>query len=119
MIIIICNEEMKMKLVLSTILVGLTLANPVFAADNDYTLTIKDHKFSPEELKVPAGKKVKITIDNQDATPEEFESHDLKREKIIPGNTKGTVIVGPLKAGSYKFFGEFNQDTAQGTLVAE
>lgn len=90
-----------------------------FAADNEITLTIKDHKFSPAEVRVPAGKKVKLIIDNQDATPEEFESHELNREKIIPAKSKGTVFIGPLKAGRYPFVGEFNQATARGVVIAE
>ena len=90
-----------------------------FAADNEITLVIKDHKFSPAEVRIPAGKKVKLIIDNQDATPEEFESHELNREKIIPAKSKGVVYIGPLKAGKYPFFGEFNQATARGVVIAE
>ena len=90
-----------------------------FAADSEITLKIKDHKFSPAEVRVPAGKKVKLIIDNQDATPEEFESHELNREKIIPAKSKGTVFIGPLKAGKYPFVGEFNQATARGVVIAE
>jgi plastocyanin len=108
-----------MRLLLSVVLLGLAFINPAFAEDADYTIIIKDHKFSPEELKVPAGQKVKVTIDNQDATPEEFESHDLKREKIVKGNNKIVVAVGPLKAGTYKYVGEFNEATAKGVIVAE
>lgn len=82
-------------------------------------LVIKDHKFAPAELRVPAATKVMLVIENQDPTPEEFESHDLHREKVIAGNRTAKIPVGPLKPGSYKFFGEFNQDTAQGVLIAE
>lgn len=84
-----------------------------------YELVIKDHKFSPSELIVPAGKKVKLVIDNQDATPEEFESEELKREKVIAGNSKGTVFIGPLDAGTYHFTGEFNESTAKGVVIAK
>ncbi|MBL8483149.1 MAG: cupredoxin domain-containing protein [Rhodocyclaceae bacterium] len=90
-----------------------------FAADTDVTIVIRDHKFEPAEVKVPAGKKVKLVIDNQDATAEEFESHDLNREKVIPGKSRGSVLVGPLKPGKYAFFGEFHEATAKGVIVAE
>ena len=95
-----------------------TLAPPVAQAA-DYTLTIKDHKFSPAELKVPANKRVVITIVNNDITPEEFESNVLKVEKVIAGNSKGTVRIGPLKPGRYPFVGEFNEATAKGVIIAE
>jgi plastocyanin len=104
------------KLTLLAALVALPYASAVAA---DYTIIIKDHKFTPAELKLPAGEKHKLIVKNEDATPEEFESHDMKREKIVAGNSQITVNVGPLKAGTYKYFGEFNQATAQGVIIAE
>jgi hypothetical protein len=93
--------------------------HPAFAADTEVALAIKDHRFTPDELKVPAHTKIKLIITNQDATPEEFESYELKREKLIPANAKGILFVGPLAPGRYEFFGEFNQKTARGVIVAE
>lgn len=84
-----------------------------------YVIQIKDHKFIPAELLVPAGKKIKLRIENLDKTPEEFESYDLNREKVVAGTRKITVYVGPLKPGTYKYFGEFHPETAQGIIVAK
>ena len=89
------------------------------AADPEFALTIRDHRFEPAELRVPAGKKIKLVIDNQDATPEEFESHELNREKVIPAKTKSFVFIGPLTAGRYPYIGDFNQKTANGVIIAE
>ncbi|MHB1091902.1 cupredoxin domain-containing protein [Thiobacillus sp.] len=89
------------------------------AAGLEVSLTIKDHQFIPAEVKVPAGKKVKLLVSNQDSTPEEFESHELNREKLISGNGKATIYIGPLAPGKYPFFGEFNEKTARGVIVAE
>jgi len=90
-----------------------------FAADLEYRLTIRDHRFEPAELRVPAGKKIKLIIDNQDGSAEEFESHELKREKVIPPKSKATVYIGPLSPGRYPFIGEFNKKTANGVIIAE
>ncbi len=84
-----------------------------------FRIVISEHKFQPAELQVPANVKVKLVIENRDATPEEFESYELNREKIVPGKGTITVFVGPLKPGKYPFFGEFNQATAQGVLIAK
>ena len=84
-----------------------------------YVLTIRNHQFEPAELTVPAGRKVRLHVVNTDPTPEEFESHELNREKVIPGNSMGVVYVGPLDTGTYPFFGDFNPGTAQGRLVAK
>ncbi|MEY4466691.1 MAG: hypothetical protein RIR21_484 [Pseudomonadota bacterium] len=90
-----------------------------FAADTEFTIVIKDHHFVPSEIRVPVGQKVKLIVENQDATPEEFESHELNREKIIAPKSKASIFIGPLKAGKYPFFGEFNQATARGVVIAE
>jgi len=100
-------------------LILLLLPFAVHAADADYKLVIKEHKFQPSELIIPAGKKIKLLIDNQDATPEEFESHSLNREKVIAGNSTATIYIGPLEPGRYPFFGEFNEASAQGVLVVK
>ena len=89
------------------------------AADPEFTLVIKDHKFAPTEVKVPANQKVKLIVDNQDATAEEFESHSLKREKVIGPRSKATIMIGPLKPGRYPFVGEFHEATAKGVVIAE
>ena len=60
-----------------------------------------------------------ITVVNNDATSEEFESKTLKVEKVIPGKSKGIVRIGPLKPGRYPFVGEFHEDTAKGQIVAK
>ena len=89
------------------------------AEDYDAKLVIRDHKFEPVELTVPAGQKIKLLVDNQDATPEEFESNELNREKIVTGKGTITVFLGPLDAGRYSFFGDFHQETAQGVLIVK
>lgn len=89
------------------------------AADAQVQLVIKNHRFEPSELKVPAGQRVKLIVHNQDSTPEEFESHSLNREKVIPAGAKATIFIGPVGAGRYEFFGEYNEATAKGVVVAE
>jgi len=92
---------------------------PAFADDPEFTLQLREHRFTPSEVKVPAGAKVRLVIDNQDGTVEEFDSFALNREKLVFPNSKGTVFIGPLKPGRYEFMGEFNQSTAKGVVVAE
>lgn len=108
-----------MKFFIKTFAIIILLTSNAYADRAEFTIVIKDHKFLPETLEVPTGEKIKLIIDNQDITPEEFESHDLNREKIIGGNSKGSIFIGPLDAGEYKFFGEFNEDSAQGKIIAK
>ena len=82
-------------------------------------LRIKDHLFFPDTLVIPANQKVRIRIFNEDPTPEEFESFELNREKVIAGNSQTVIFIGPLKEGEYFFFGEFFPKTAQGVVIVE
>ena len=101
------------------LLLGLVLATTARAAgEPEFALTLRDHRFAPAEIAVPANVKVRIVIDNQDPTPEEFDSHSMNREKVIPGRSKAVIFIGPLAPGRYPFMGEFNAATAQGAVVA-
>lgn len=94
-------------------------AAPAHADTPEFTIVIESHRFVPAELKVPAGQKIRLLVENRDPTPEEFESYDFNREKVVPGKGRIALFVGPLKPGRYEFFGEFNADTARGHLIAE
>lgn len=92
---------------------------PAHAEMPVFQITIKDHVFQPSETIIPAGQKVKLVVENQDSTPEEFEGEDFDAEKIIPGNSQADIMVGPFEAGTYEFVGEFHEDTAKGALIVQ
>ena len=95
------------------------LASSGSLAAFEATVVIRDHRFDPAEIKVPLAARVKLSVVNKDPTPEEFESHELRIEKVIPGGGTGVVRFGPLGPGTYPFFGEFNEATAQGKIIVE
>jgi len=101
------------------LLVSLLFPNVALAADADFALVIKNHQFLPAELTVPSGKKVKLIVENQDSTSEEFESNALNREKIIAGHSTATIYIGPLAPGRYPFVGEFHETSAKGVIIAQ
>ena len=107
-----------MKRVFAALLMSASLG-ALAAGEPEFKLTIENHKFTPDTLTVPVGQKVKLVIENKDATAEEFESHALNREKVIAGKSTATIFIGPLKAGEYKFVGEFHEATAKGVIVAK
>ena len=84
-----------------------------------FFITLKDHQFDPSEIHVQAGKPAILVITNADDEPEEFDSVDLRIEKVIQGGAKGAVWLRPLTRGSYSFMGEFHADTAKGKVIAE
>lgn len=82
-------------------------------------ITIRDHRFEPPELRVPAGRPIVIEVTNADQTAEEFDSADLGVEKVIAGGRQAPVRIRPMEPGRYSFMGEYHSDTATGTLVVE
>lgn len=105
------------KIIQLVVAFGLLLVSTVRADTPVFELEIKNHLFYPSELVIPADTKVKLIVFNRDPSPEEFESYELNREKIIMGNRKGIVFIGPLPAGEYPFFGEFHMKTALGKVI--
>ena len=81
-----------------------------------FRLEMKNGRFEPTEIVVPANTRFKLH--NAGPEAEEFESLELKKEKVLaPGATSFLVFV-PLQPGGYRFFGDFHPDTAQGHIVA-
>jgi plastocyanin len=95
------------------------LASPSFADQKEYLIQIKNHKFEPAIIEVVAGEKFNLIVENLDKTLEEFESNDLKTEKLVGAGKKVSILIKPLKAGEYKFFGDFHQKTAQGKIIVK
>src|SRR5262245_30607726 len=89
------------------------------AAPSEVALTIEKNRFDPEEIRVKAGAPFVLVITNKDGAPEEVQSHDLRIEKVIPAGKTVRLKMPALKAGSYKFIGEYHEKTAKGKIVAE
>lgn len=94
------------------------IALPAVAAEPP-KLVLKDHRFTPETVTVPANARMQIVVSNQDATPEEFDSGDLRVEKLIAPRNTVAISIGPLRPGRYAFEGEFHAATAKGVVIAE
>lgn len=107
------------NLLIGTFLALLSFSPLSFSANQEIELIIRDHLFFPSTIEIPAGEKIRLVIINEDPTAEEFESYELNREKVITGNSRTVIFIGPLKAGEYPFFGEFYPRTAQGKVIAK
>jgi len=83
-----------------------------------FKLVLKDHRFTPATLTVPAGQRFRIALSNQDGTADEFDSDDLHAERDIAPHGRAVIEIAPLKPGTYHFMGELHAATAQGDVVA-
>jgi heme/copper-type cytochrome/quinol oxidase subunit 2 len=89
------------------------------AALPEYRITLKNQRFSPDKLEIPADTKVKLLVTNQDDYTAEFESNDLDRERTIaPGRTL-PIFIGPLSPGEYEFEEEFHDEEAEGVIIVK
>lgn len=104
---------------LALTVLGIISVVPVQAGRPEFVIEIRNHLFSPTEIVIPANNKVILVIYNRDTTPEEFESYELNREKVIMGKRKTVIFIGPLAPGGYPFFGEFHPDTALGRIIVK
>ena len=104
---------------LALTVLGIISAVPLQAGKPELVLEIRNHLFLPAEIILPANTKVKLVVYNRDPTPEEFESYELNREKVIMGKRKAVIFIGPLAPGNYPFFGEFHPDTALGRIIVK
>ena len=102
------------------VLIAVLGGTAAWAADRpEIPLTIENNKFSPEELKVKANTPFTVVVTNKDKTPEEFESKELKIEKVVPPGKTVKVLIRALKPGTYNFVGDYHQATAKGRIIAE
>lgn len=84
-----------------------------------FNLVIRNARFIPETVEVPANTRFKLVIRNEGPGPEEFESDFPRKEKVLAEGATSFLVYQPLKPGRYSFFGEFHPNTAQGSIVAK
>jgi hypothetical protein len=107
-----------LRVLLPAVLLALWCPSAMAADEVLVKLTIKDHRFTPERLEIPAKTKLILLIKNEDAEPEEFECVPLRREKIVFPGVEARVVLGKIDPGEYPFFGEYHPATAKGIIVA-
>ncbi|AEP29652.1 cupredoxin domain-containing protein [Brumicola nitratireducens] len=108
------NKRLKQTFVF---LVSIYLSIDTAFAAKLVTLNLKNNMFEPSIITISKNTKIKLVIINHDDSPEEFDSFDLNREKVIFANSTATLFVGPLPKGTYYFFGEYHPDTAVGKVI--
>ena len=83
-----------------------------------FKLEMADGALNPARIEVPAGKRIKIEIRNTGKSAVEFESVELRKEKVLAPGADSFVVIAPLSPGQYKFFDDFHH-SAQGVIVAK
>ena len=97
----------------------LALGKPVFATEEPtFAIEFKDGTVTPTRIEVPAKTRFRLELKNSGKTAAEFESNEMKKEKVLAPGTTSSLIIRTLDPGEYKFFDDFHQQ-ARGVLVAK
>ncbi|NYT63059.1 cupredoxin domain-containing protein [Alcaligenaceae bacterium] len=93
------------------------LVNIALAAELPvFSLVFKEGgTFEPTRIEVPAGR-FKLVLANESKAPVEFESLQLRKEKVLGPGVTSFVVLSISRPGEYPFFDDFHQD-ARGVLV--
>jgi plastocyanin len=110
---------MKVKTQMAALALSALVAGVAHADDlPTFKLEMNDGKLNPARIEVPAGKRIKIEVHNIGTGAAEFESIQLRKEKVLAPGADSFVVIAPLSPGEYKFFDDFHQ-AAQGVIVAK
>ena len=97
------------------------LSMSVAAIAEDYPVFViefKDGAISPPVIEVPAGTRFKLELRNTGLSPVEFESIELRKEKVLGPGVTSFIVIRSLDPGEYRFFDDFHLDMPPATLVA-
>lgn len=109
------------KLIALFFVITSVISTQSVAQNNKHTvqLEMKDGDLIPLILEVPAKTKIRIEISNTGTKPSEFESIQLRKEKVLAPGAKSVVVIAPLKPGRYEFFDDFHLDHPRGTILVK
>lgn len=104
------------------LLIAAALASPTVArADDDPTFRIefRDGVITPLRIEVPANTRIRLELFNKGTTPAEFESLELRKEKVLAPGSETVMVLRRLDPGEYAFFDDFHLDMPKAIVVAK
>ncbi|ADR52082.1 hypothetical protein CKC_01655 [Candidatus Liberibacter solanacearum CLso-ZC1] len=108
-----------MRKILGLVVLFILIPVPIFAYEKiTVELEMKDGVFNPRVIKVPSETVIRIKITNTGTEPSEFESTQLRKEKVLVPNASSVVVIAPLKSGTYTFFDDFHPSHPKGEIIA-
>jgi hypothetical protein len=105
----------------AAILAGLLAFAGAARAEDDpvFRIEFNNGKVTPQRLEVPAKRRFKLELVNAGTEPAEFESKELRKEKVLAPGTTSSLVIRTLDPGEYDFFDDFHLDAPPAVLVAK
>ena len=100
---------------------GLAYGSAVSRAEEEqvFQIEFKDGVVVPQRLEVPANRPFRLHLINAGETPAEFESNELRKEKVLAPKSASMLVFRTLDPGEYAFFDDFHPDAPKAVLVAK
>jgi hypothetical protein len=110
---------MPIFVLLAAILLGAALGVPARAGENPvFVIEFADGAITPQTIEVPAGRPFKLELRNTGTSPVEFESLELRKEKVLGPGVTSFIVIRRLSSGEYRFFDDFHPGTPPALLIA-
>ncbi|SBW15541.1 hypothetical protein BR10RB9215_C20204 [Brucella sp. 10RB9215] len=90
-----------------------------WAEEPTFRLEFKDGVITPDRLEVPANTRFRIELVNTGSMPAEFESLELRKEKVIAAQSETVMVIRTLDPGEYPFFDDFHPGGTPAILIAK
>ena len=112
------SRVLVLKVLLGAISICVAGSEIQAAEDPTFRIEFKDGVVTPRRIEVPANKRFVLELVNSGTTPAEFESKELRREKVLAPGSESTLVIRTLDPGEYEFFDDFHLDAPPAVLVA-
>jgi hypothetical protein len=83
-----------------------------------FKIEMRDGTITPNVIEAPANTPFKFEISNTGVSPVEFESLELKREKVLAPGATSSIVFRRVEPGEYEFFDDFHPE-ARAKLVVK
>jgi hypothetical protein len=109
------------KLAFPVGLLGLLAVVAVARAEDEpsFRIEFNDGKIEPLRIEVPAKVRIRLELVNLGETPAEFESTELRKEKVLAPKSESVMVIRTLDPGEYAFFDDFRPGSPPAVLVAK
>lgn len=106
-------------ILMSAVLLACGPAAPRAEEEQVFQIEFKDGVVVPQRLEVPANRQFRLHLINAGETPAEFESNELRKEKVLAPMSSSMLVFRTLDPGEYAFFDDFHPDAPKAVLVAK
>ena len=114
------SNRQRVSVHLGAIVLCAVMFNAAHAVDEaTFRIQFDDGTITPRRLEIPANRRIVLELVNIGKTPAEFESRELRKEKVLAPGSSSSMVIRTLDPGEYEFFDDFHPESPPAVLVAK